>query len=162
MAVAGFKRGAVLTAAIEARDNLQHQLDDWKSRAEREQAKHRARWLDEDKPRLREVRDKLTAALKTNEPVTSAQLGDINRLLFTPLSDWQLSNRIGYMDRQAKRDVQNKIVAYNGVIKLLLAQEGGPDEVLSIAALKNLGINKLGELFRAAADKGGSVDKSPI
>jgi hypothetical protein len=160
--VVGFKRQAVLDATKEAVANLQARLDDWDREAQEQQDRHREAWIRDTLPRLRVVRDKLTAALKKGGVITSEDVGDVNRLTFTPLSDWQLRSKLEHIDRNAKRAMIERIIAYQGVIKLLEAQEGEADDVLSLSALKNLGINKLGELFRAAADKGGSVEQAPI
>lgn len=166
MTIAGFKRKAVLDAAREAVANLQGELNAWDRKAEALRQESRDRWVAEGLPQLKVARDKLTAALKKGGTVTSADVGSLDRLLYTELSDWQLGNKIGYRDdrgnRREQQSTKQRIVAYQGVIRLLEAQEGEDDDVLSMAALKNLGINKLGDLFRAAADKGGSVEGTVI
>lgn len=162
MAVAGFKRKAILEAAREAVDNLTAEFRAWDERAELIRAEDRKKWVAEELPKVKEIRDRLSAALKKGGVITREQFSDLDRTLYRELDDYAIGHRIGYRDRNARKAANEKIVAYQGVIKLLEAQEGNGDDVLSISALQNLGINKLGELFRAAANKGGSVEKSPI
>jgi hypothetical protein len=153
----------VLDAAKEAVANLQAEMRAWEDRAELVRKEHREKWLANELPRVKEARDLLSKALKKGGVISRDSLPDITRMLHVELSDFQVGHTLGaYRERKDQNGNHEKIVAYQGVIKLLEAQEGDGEDVLSISALKSLGINKLGDLFRAAADKGGSVDKAPI
>lgn len=161
MTITGFKRKAVLDATREAIANLEQSVSAWDKRAEEIRTADRERWLREDLPRVRQFRDQLTAALKKGGTINRSDFS-LEKLLYREMDDFAVGHKIGYRDRSQRAVTNERIIAYMGVVKLLEAQEGEDDDVLSLAALKNLGINKLGELFRAAADRGGSVDKAPI
>jgi hypothetical protein len=155
-----FQRAALMDAVKSAISNMKAELDKYDADVAAFKERHRKRWLAESLPQLKRRRDRLTKLLAKGGTVTSSDLGgDINRLLYTPPSSYDIGKTVGYIDRSYRKDFAAKINAYTGVLALLEAQTG---DTISIAQLKTLGINKTAELFRLATNAGGTFDKNPL
>lgn len=154
-----FKRAALIDAAKQAIAAKQEVIDKWETDAEVARTKHLHRWFTEERPKLKAARDALSKALKGGKPITAEQVGSVDRLFYSELSDYQVSRTIGYPGNETRQNVVRAITSYQGVLALLESMEG---ETISVSQVKQLGITKINELFHIAAQKGGTVEKTVI
>lgn len=154
-----FSRQALLDAAKTAVANMESELVDYDERVEEYKAKHQEKWLLNERNQLQVARNLLTKALQTGRVIKSDALPDITRLLYREPSSFEIGKGVGYLRNDYKKQFTHRLDAYRGVVRLLEAADG---DTLSINQLKTMGLNKLGDLFRVAANTEGGLIESPL
>lgn len=154
-----FTRQALIAATKDAIANMEGELADFDQRVMEYKAKHRERWLADNREQVKRVRDRLTKMLNRGGVIRREDVGDITRLLYSEPSSYDIGKEVGYLRNDYKKIFVRKLDAYRGVLKLLEAMDG---ETLSVNQLKTIGLTKLGDLFRVAANTGGLTDDNPL
>lgn len=154
-----FTRQSLLDAAKEVVTKMEAELTDYDQRVELFKEKIKHRWLLENRPRVKAVRDALTKQLATGKVITERDVPSLSRLLYTEPSSYDIGKGVGFVNQSTRRDFLARLIAYRGVVRLLETAEG---DSLSVSQLKTLGLTKLGELFRIAANTEGALLENPL
>lgn len=152
-----FSSQAIRDAARRAIDNHERVVVEYNRRVDEFKVKRRADWIAEQTPRMKELRNHLTAAFRTSGIVTGADVADIlgvdrrveiGTAFYDEPSAWEINNAVETPDHY-----RASVDGYPGLIDLLDAHEG---DTITDRQLISLGYKHLTELFRDAVKAGAA------
>lgn len=140
----------LIVIANETIAKYQADLDDHAARIEAYKQRHLADWQRVNLPRIRRVRDALTAAIKTGKPIYLKPELKLDGLLYVePKSgDYGFDQRVSNPANGSRKAVQGRVDELRSIVDALEAQTG---KTISVNQLRLIGVPKIGDLFRAAA-----------
>lgn len=152
-----FRTADLIAAAETAIKNHDAARVEWDRRVAKFKSEHRVAWFRTGHSRVRQLRDKLTAELKSSGPVERVDVyahlglsnsGDLGSLLYVPPTQYEIHQ----LDKPAHFYAGK--FDHAGLLELLKAHTG--DEI-SASQLKSLGYAGLVELFRDAVKIAGAA-----